>query len=109
MNAFGKWIERVGLRPTDVATALGITRGAVSKMSRDNYWPKRDVAITIRRFTGGQVSLDDLLGDVDSPAETDEHREMLAALRRTIERNHYGPSPQRSRKRRPPEIAKAQE
>lgn len=86
MNDFSKWIARVGLRPAQVAAALSLPRSAIHKYGLDGFWPMRDVAIRIRRFTGGEVTMDGLLADDVRPEETEEYRLAQEAIRMAQEK-----------------------
>jgi plasmid maintenance system antidote protein VapI len=79
-NRFSDWITKVGLRSSDVAKALGLPPNAIWKYRRDHWFPTRDVAIRIKRFTGGQVSMDDLLDDATPVEKTKEYRLGLRAI-----------------------------
>jgi DNA-binding transcriptional regulator YdaS (Cro superfamily) len=79
MNAFTEWIERVGLRKTEVAKAMGVRDPAIAKYSRDGFWPSRHVALRIMRVTGGKVTPNDLLGEV-SIDDSEEYRRARLAI-----------------------------
>jgi plasmid maintenance system antidote protein VapI len=86
MNAFTEWMSKVGLRPTDVARALGLRDTAVWKYRREHYWPTRDVALRIKRFTGGEVSMDALLDDTVPIETTQEYQLGLDAIEEAKQR-----------------------
>lgn len=63
-----EWLDAERGRYSALATALDVTLSRVSQMAKDGV-PKGHL-IAVRDFTGGQVSIEEMLGEVSgAPAE----------------------------------------
>src|SRR5712664_589936 len=94
-NAFARWIARSGLRPADVARALGVSPVTIARYRRAGYWPeKRASAVRLWRFSGGAVSMDDMLAD-PYPASSEEYQLACDAMRDVSQRKGKGYAPRK--------------
>jgi plasmid maintenance system antidote protein VapI len=83
MNPFAEWIAKVGLTKHDVAEAWGVNDTAIWKITRDGHKMRSETALRVWRFTGGAVTINELLIDgSESAAGSEEHQAALAAIRR---------------------------
>jgi transcriptional regulator with XRE-family HTH domain len=107
-NAFASWIKENGLTRDAVARALGLGGSAISKYCKPGHWPTLEVAQRIYRFTGGQISPNDMFdwpeGVPQSSAEHERARLAIEEARRKRKEKGNGKA-----KKRKPRIAAGRE
>jgi plasmid maintenance system antidote protein VapI len=106
MNPFAEWIAKAGLTKHDVAEAWGVQDTAIWKICRNGHRITSDTALRIWRFTGGAVTLDQLLLDgTEMPDKSEEHQAALQAIRdaraRAAQKRKEKINAERKKKRKP--------
>lgn len=100
-NAFAAWIQEVGMTKHAVALAWGVQDPAIWKLTRKGYRPSRAVLLRIWRFTGGEVTPDDMLLNGEGLAKNSaEHRSALRAIR-IAEQEKERANAKKAKKRKP--------
>jgi len=63
MNPFRIWLIQRGLSQRAAADALGVSNPEINRYCRDDFWPRKEVALRIFNFTGGEITPNDLIDD----------------------------------------------
>ena len=70
-TALGRYMERHGIKPPEMASRLGVSLVSVYRYISGERRPEGDVMVRIRTLTGGEVRADDFYPDPAATPETE--------------------------------------